>query len=266
MLQGRNVKKNLEQKKTKKALSAVMKMFKKNLSFNNNELNLNNTSNISDFNAYYFDEIQTLNYKNIIVFLPFTGKYSNFGNKIRKALDLSILNFGPDNIKIIYFDTGKIVDREIIANLFERLKPKFVIGPFTREVLLKIKPLAKSRSLPIFTFSNDTAMIANNVWSLGFSPEEQVESVISCALIHGSKRFGMIAPDNLYGEIINKKSIDLVSVNKKNSYEAIFLSNKQLNDKSNLYSMLRTFLQYSDKQVLHEKFDTILWEEEKNLY
>ena len=46
-------------------------------------------------------------------------------------------------------------------------------------------------------------MVENNVWSLGFSPEEQVESVISCALIHGYKRFGIIAPNNLYGKIIS---------------------------------------------------------------
>ena len=235
-----------------------MKMFKKNLSSNNGELNLKNTNHILDFDEYYFEEMESSNYKNIVAFLPLTGKYSNFGNKIRKALDLSILNFGPSNAKIIYFDTGKVFDQEIIANLFERLNPKFVIGPFTREVLLKIKPLAKNKSLPILSFSNDIAMIENNVWSLGFSPEEQVESVISCALMHGYRRFGIIAPDNLYGQIITRQSIDLVSTNKNNLYGSIYLSNKQINNKTKLYSTLRKFLEYSEKQDSHEKFDSIL--------
>ena len=235
-----------------------MKMFKKNLSSNNGELNLKNTNNILDFDEYYFEEMESSNYKNIVAFLPLTGKYSNFGNKIRKALDLSILNFGPSNAKIIYFDTGKVFDQETIANFFERLNPKFVIGPFTREVLLKIKPLAKNKSLPILSFSNDIAMIENNVWSLGFSPEEQVESVISCALMHGYRRFGIIAPDNLYGQIITRQSIDLVSTNKNNLYESIYLSNKQINNKTKLYSILRKFLKYSEKQDSHEKFDSIL--------
>ena len=258
LLQGRNIENNIEQKKTKKALSAVMKMLQKNLSTNNDELNLTNTNNISDFDEYYFEEMESSNYKNIVAFLPLTGKYSNFGNKIRKALDLSILNFGPSNAKIIYFDTGKVFDQEIIANFFERMNPKFVIGPFTREVLLKIKPLAKNKSLPILSFSNDIAMIENNVWSLGFSPEEQVESVISCALMHGYRRFGIIAPDNLYGQIITRQSIDLVSTNKNNLYESIYLSNKQINNKTKLYSTLRKFLEYSEKQDSHEKFDSIL--------
>ena len=45
-------------------------------------------------------------------------------------------------------------------------------------------------------------MVENNVWSLGFSPEEQVNSMISCAIIFGYKKFGVIVPDNLYGNII----------------------------------------------------------------
>ena len=55
-------------------------------------------------------------------------------------------------------------------------------------------------------------MVENNVWSLGFSPEEQIQSVISCAIMHGYSKFGIIAPDNLYGKIISRQSIDLISV------------------------------------------------------
>ena len=169
-----------------------------------------------------------------------------------------MLKLNDNGKKIIYFDTGNKVDLKVVTNLFEDLKPKIIIGPFTREVLLKIKPLAKKKSLPILTFSNDIAMIENNVWSLGFSPEEQVESVVTCALEHGYKKFGLIAPDNLYGKIIIKEAIDLISVNKQNFYEKIYFSNEQLNDKTNLYSVLRKFLQYTKVEDNHEKFDAIL--------
>ena len=101
-----------------------------------------------------------------------------YGIKIRKALDLSVLNYGDDKIKIIYFDTGKIIDEKIIKKLFNNVNPRIVIGPFRREILLNIKPIAKSKFIPILTFSNDISLIENNIWSLGLSPEEQVESVI----------------------------------------------------------------------------------------
>ena len=258
LLQGRDVSTNIIEKKKKLALTAVQKMFKKNLSSNDTELNLTNNDNISLLNRYTFENNKTIEFRNIIVFLPLTGKYLNFGNKIKKSLDLSILNFGNNKIKLIYFDTGKDINKEILTSLFNKLGPQFIIGPFTREVLLKIKPFAKKDNIPILTFSNDIAMIENNVWSLGFSPEEQIHSVISCAIMHGYSKFGIIAPDNLYGEIISKQSIDLISVNKKNFYSSLFLSNKNLNNKTKLYSTLKSFLEYSELEEIHTKFDNIL--------
>ena len=258
LLQGKNITNNIKEEKKRLALSAVQKMFKKNLSSSDNEINLKNNDKISTFDRYNFEKNKLINYQNIIVFLPLTGKYSNFGNKIRKSLDLSILNFGNNEIKLIYFDTGKIIDQRLIASLFNELRPKFIIGPFTREVLIKIKPFAKKDNIPILTFSNDIAMVENNVWSLGFSPEEQIQSVISCAIMHGYSKFGIIAPDNLYGKIISREAIDLISISEKNSYNSLFLSNKTLNNKINLYSTLRRFLQYSETEETHRKFETIL--------
>ena len=257
-LQGRDVSDNIIEKKKKLALTAVQRMFKKNLSSNDTELNITNNDNMSLLSRYTFENNKTIEFRNIIVFLPLTGKYLNFGNKIKKSLDLSILNFGNNKIKLIYFDTGKDINKEILTSLFNKLGPKFIIGPFTREVLLKIKPFAKKDNIPILTFSNDIAMIENNVWSLGFSPEEQIQSVISCAIMYGYSKFGIIAPDNLYGEIISKQSIDLISVNKKNFYSSLFLSNENLNNKTKLYSTLKSFLEYSELEEIHTKFDNIL--------
>ena len=55
LLQGRNVAKNIEQKKSKEAISAVLKMFKKNLSSNSNELQLEHNDNSLAFNRYFFE-------------------------------------------------------------------------------------------------------------------------------------------------------------------------------------------------------------------
>ena len=258
LLQGRNINNLEDKKKTKLALSAVQKMFKKNLSTNNINLNLKDNEKISTLSRYIYETNENVDYKNIFVFLPLTGKYSNFGNKIRKSIDLSILNFGDDKVKIIYFDTRENFDEKILKSLFDELNPAFIVGPFTREILLKIKPFANRKILPILTFSNDMTMIENNVWSLGFSPEEQVESVISCALISGYKKFGIISPDNLYGRIISRRAKELVSNNKNNFFNSMFLSNEQINNKNNLYTALRKFLQYSETEETHTKFDTIL--------
>ena len=81
---------------------------------------------------------------------------------------MTILRFGSKNVQIIYFDTG-IKNYELkLEHLLENVDPHLIIGPFTRESLLKIKPFVISKSIPMFTFSNDIALIEKNIWSLGF--------------------------------------------------------------------------------------------------
>ena len=262
MLQGRDTQKIKKNKKTSKALTIVLKMLKQNLSLDNTNLNLNNDKNKKtiEYNRNSFNKEKSVNYRNILVFLPFTGPYpySKFALKIRKSLDMAVLRFGSKNIQIIYFDTGINNYESQIENLLDNVNPYLIIGPFTRESLLKIKPFAKTKSIPIFTFSNDIALIEKNIWSLGFSPEEQVDSVFSCALKMGNKKFGLIVPNNLYGNIILDRSVSLIQTKKNNYFEKLQLSNKQINNKSQLFSILQQFLNYKENMVSsHTKFDTI---------
>ena len=259
LLEGKDIKKPLQNKKTSKALSAVFKMLKQNLSLDTTNLNLNNTeiSSPIGYDGNIYKSEMNENYKNILVLLPFTGSYSNFALKIRETLDMTILRFGSKDIQIVYFDTGKDNYETNLKNVLKTVKPKLIIGPFTRESLLKIKPFAKAESIPVFTFSNDIALIEKNIWSFGFSPEEQIDSIFSCALRNGSKKFGLIVPKNLYGNIILDRSISLIKNKKNNYFEKILLSNNQINDKSKLFSILKYFLNYKEDNSTHTKFDTI---------
>ena len=63
LLQGRNISNNVEDKKMRLALSAVQKMFKKNLSSSDTELNLKNNENISTLNRYMFETNKDINIK-----------------------------------------------------------------------------------------------------------------------------------------------------------------------------------------------------------
>ena len=85
-------------------------MLKQNLSLDNNNLNLKSSGEISLEKRYFDVKKDAALYNNILALLPLTGSYASYGIKIRKALDLRVLNYGNDKIKIIYFDTGKIIE------------------------------------------------------------------------------------------------------------------------------------------------------------
>jgi len=263
LLEGRELSNQNLKKKTNKALTAVFKMLKSNPSLENQNLNLKNEDNLNHSIDYSLKLNQFPNnivVKNIIVFLPFTGPYSNnFGNKIRKAIDLSILRFGTDNINVVYFDTGTNYLLEEVELLIEKIKPEIILGPFTRSSVLKLKPYIKENLIPMFAFTNDIALIEKNIWSLGFSPEEQIDSIIKCSLDKGHKNYGLIVPNDLYGEIILNRAIDNLSEKSYTSFKKLLLSNTEMTNKSKLESILKRFLDYNKEQnqMLMPKFDAI---------
>ena len=263
LLEGRELSNQNLKKKTNKALTAVFKMLKSNPSLENQNLNLKNEENLNHSIDYSLKLNQFPNnivVKNIIVFLPFTGPYSNnFGNKIRKAIDLSILRFGTDNINVVYFDTGTNYLLEEVELLIEEIKPDIILGPFTRASVLKLKPYIKENLIPMFAFTNDIALVEKNIWSLGFSPEEQIDSIIKCSLDKGHKNYGLIVPNDLYGEIILNRAIDNLSEKSYTSFKKLLLSNTEMTNKSKLESILKRFLDYNKEQnqMLMPKFDAI---------
>ena len=263
LLEGRELSNQNLKKKTNKALTAVFKMLKSNPSLENQNLNLKNEDNLNysiDYSLKLNQFSNNIVVKNIIVFLPFTGPYSNnFGNKIRKAIDLSILRFGTDNINVVYFDTGTNYLLEEVELLIEKIKPEIILGPFTRSSVLKLKPYIKENLIPMFAFTNDIALIEKNIWSLGFSPEEQIDSIIKCSLGKGHKNYGLIVPNDLYGEIILNRAIDNLSEKSYTSFKKLLLSNTEMTNKSKLESILKRFLDYNKEQnqMLMPKFDAI---------
>ena len=268
LLQGRN---NLNKKSNQKvntALTAVFKMKKKNPSLETKNLNLNDdtNNNIINYSLNFDKKSNILNTKSVLVFLPFTGAYSKFGNKIREGIDLSVLNFGSNEIKIIYFDTGQTFSLEEIKKIVNKIKPKLILGPFTAKSARKLKPYIIEKSIPMFAFTNDIGIIENKVWSLGFSPEEQVDSVLSCALLKNHKKFGIIVPNDLYGKVILDRSSVIINSKKNTSLQKLILSNVEMSNKQNLALILKNFLEYNPKNKTgnFSKFDAIFISGNKN--
>ena len=271
ILQGRDSFNKRINEKTNTALSAVFKMLKKNPSLASKNLNFNDSLNSKNNNVINYllnfnEKLNNFDKKIVLVLLPFTGAYSKFGNKIREGIDLSVLNFGSDEIKFIYFDTGTTFSLEEVKQLIMKAKPKLILGPFTAKSSRKLKPYTIEKSIPMFAFTNNIGIIENNVWSLGFSPEEQVDSILSCALSKNHKKFGIIVPDDLYGKIILDRSSLIINSKKNTSLKKLTLSNFKMSDKPNLSLILKRFLAFSSKNKKDDfsEFDAIFISGNKN--
>jgi len=60
--------------------------------------------------------------------------------------------------------------------------------------------IAREHDLTVISFSNDASVAGDNVWVVGFRPEEQVRRVVEFAQSQGLVRIGALAPDDAYGQ------------------------------------------------------------------
>ena len=250
-----------------KAIQATFKMFTKVPSTGMETLNFSKQFQESkpinyNFKNYYETNFPSQNRiieKTILVLLPHSGPYKDFGENIRKSIDLGLLEEDKESIKFLYFDTGKNFINENIITLIQNNKPSLILGPLLRENLIKIRSVVKNLEIPVISFTNDHSLSENNIWVTGFSPEDQISKLITYSKKCKREKLGFIGIDNEYGnlvlEVIKSKLIN--NVLEKN----ILLSEKLLSNKKRLNIELKNFLDFKEKfdsnESLKPKFDSI---------
>ena len=232
-----------------KALQATFKMFSKAPTTGMEHLQIKNTPRKIRFNFENF-YTSTVNYNeidediNVLVLLPFSNKFRSIGQKIRKAIDLGVLQSKNNKIKFVYFNTGYDFNSKDLEFLIEKLNPRLIVGPLLRENLIKIKPVINKFDIPVFTFTNDSSLSNKGIWVLGFSPFDQINEIINYAIKCKKEKIGFISVDNDYGrQIYNKvENSEMIPLMKGK----IFINDQIFNNKENLRKTIREFLKFNE--------------------
>ena len=234
---------------TQKALQATFKMLSKAPSTGMEHLRFNPSPQLENINYNFKNYYLENNLKEkkfvestVLVLLPLSNKFRVFGEKLRKSIDLGILEVKNSIVKYIYFDTGINFSLENLNRIIKENKPKLIIGPLLRETLIKIEPLIKNHNIPVISFTNDTTLSSNGIWTLGYSPYEQIRKIIYYSIKCKKKKVGFISVNNHYG-----KTIYNLVINKKNSYQikdVLFINPETVKNKEYLNETLSKFLNY----------------------
>ncbi len=232
-----------------KALQATFKMLSKAPSTGMEHLKIDKTVRKINFDFNNFYEINSNfakieNEITVLVLLPLSSKYRSIGEKIRKALDLGVLQTQNKRIKFIYHNTGNDFNYQNFKLILKKLNPKLIIGPLLRENLIKIKPIVTTLKIPVLSFTNDSSLSEKGIWVLGFSPFDQINKIMEYAIKCKKERIGFISVDNDYGHkiydiITNSEMIKLI----KNK---IFINEKIFRNKDNLRKTVSNFLNYNE--------------------
>ena len=248
-----------------KALQATFKMLSKAPTTGMEHLKIKNIPYKIKFSFKNFynsksNSVENIDNINVLVLLPFSNKYRSIGEKIRKAIDLALLESKDNGIKYIYFNTGDDFDSKDFEIILEKVNPRLVIGPLLRENLIKIKPIINKFKIPVFSFTNDSSLSEKGIWVLGFSPFDQIKKILDYAVKCKKEKIGFISIDNDYG----KKVYDLIANSEimnvvKNK---IFINEQIFKNKENLRKTISNFLNYDESDnkdlISNEEYDFII--------
>ncbi len=137
----------------------------------------------------------------IALLLPLSGQAASVGQDMLDAAEIALFDVGPTDMTLLPRDTGGTpAGATAAAEDAIAAGAELILGPLFSASTAAVATVAKEHDIKVVSFSNDTAVAGEDVWVLGFRPEEQVARVVGFAREQGVIRIGALAPDDAYGQ------------------------------------------------------------------
>lgn len=134
---------------------------------------------------------------------PMSGPNAGLGRALFDAAQLALFDLADNRLVLLPRDTegnpekAAEAARRVIAE-----GAQIIIGPLFANEASAVSLIARERNIKVLSFSTDRSVAGGGVYLLGFTPDQQVERVISYARTRGLTRFAAIAPDSPYGNAV----------------------------------------------------------------
>lgn len=140
----------------------------------------------------------------VALLVPLTGNGAPIGTAMLNAAQLALFDIAGENFELVPIDTQGTSSGAAAAmrQAVDEQKVRLVLGPLFGDDVTAVKPIAAQANINVVSFTNNDQLAGGNVFTMGFSPAEQVDRVIGYARRNGITRFGGVAPQNPYGETV----------------------------------------------------------------
>ncbi|WP_290817418.1 penicillin-binding protein activator [Ferrovibrio sp.] len=134
---------------------------------------------------------------------PLSGPNAGLGRALFDAAQLALFDLADNRLVLLPRDTegnpekASEAARRVIAE-----GAQIIIGPLFANEASAVGLIARERNIKVLSFSTDRSVAGGGVYLLGFTPDQQVERVISYARTRGLTRFAALAPDSPYGNAV----------------------------------------------------------------
>ncbi|MCY4035783.1 MAG: penicillin-binding protein activator [Hyphomicrobiales bacterium] len=119
---------------------------------------------------------------------------------MHNAAELAMFSLNMEEIVLLPFDTkGTPAGASAAMRRAMNSQVDIVLGPLLASEVSAISPLAGQRGVTVIAFSNDSSSQEDNVLLLNFSPEQDIERILSFAYDRGIQDYAALLPNTPYG-------------------------------------------------------------------
>jgi branched-chain amino acid transport system substrate-binding protein len=146
----------------------------------------------------------------VALLLPLSGKHAPLGKAMQQAAELGLFEKADDQIELAIYDTRSTPEGARQAGMLAvQNQAGIILGPIFAEEVKAVGEVARYHNVNVLSFSNNRAVVGNGVFALGFSPEEQIQAILTYAARHGLRNIAILSPHSTYGQLLDQEALRL---------------------------------------------------------
>ena len=196
----------------------------------------------------------------VAMLLPLSGKGAPYGQGLRNAAMMALEDADNARLEISFYDTQSLPSgAEAAALEAARDGSRLILGPLTAAEVSAVSGTAKSKDVPVISFSTSPDVLQKGVYTLGLLGDEQVERIIAYAAREGRQKIALLIPDNNSGINIAKAALKSASRHGAEIVKIGFYPPETLD----FAEIVKTMTDYDERSVDINKRKELLTEEAK---
>jgi len=152
----------------------------------------------------------------VALLLPFSAQNENartIASAMFDAAQLAVFEAGDDRFLLIPKDTKGTPEGAVeAARSVVEGGAEIILGPLFSQSVEAVAPITQRAQIPMIAFSSDIQLRGDDVYLLSFPPELEIARITDYAVLNGYTRFGVLAPQNEYGQRVSSSFAEEVFV------------------------------------------------------
>lgn len=161
----------------------------------------------------------------VAMLLPLSGADEAMGKSLKNAAMMAIGDINNNNLVVQFYDTkGTGSGARIALENALNADSELILGPLRSDEVAAISAEAKSKDVPVISFSTSPSVLQEGIYSIGLLQDNQVSRIVKYAVDNGRSRIAAVFPNNqngnnMYHSLVKAAQKQGVSVSKVGFYD-----------------------------------------------